>query len=329
MRRLSLLIAVVALVVPLFAANNSIPTVNQPLFPSSVKPGSAAFTLMVNGSAFAPGAVVNWNGIPLTTKFVNRSRLRATVPAANVAAPGTATVTVTNPAPGGGTSFPVFFTVTTPSTSLTFATTVTQVVAADFNNDGKMDLAVLNQGDEYTCDNGYNTVGSEYVSTFLGNGDGTFTAAGSLQADCALLSEGSDFAITVADFNGDGRQDLAVSVFGTICCIDYGRFAVVYLGNGDGTFGPLPTDVLGVGYGLGIATAGDFNHDGEMDLAMEGGDLGSFLFVFEGKGDGTFPGGAETGLNPGTSGEGSWIVAGDFNGDGILDIVLPPFDDGA
>jgi IPT/TIG domain-containing protein len=108
MRRISLVIAVVALVLPVFAANNAIPTVNQPLFPSSVKPGSAAFTLMVDGSAFAPGAVVNWNGVPLPTKFVNRSRLRATVPAADVAAPGTATVTVTNPAPGGGTSFPFF-----------------------------------------------------------------------------------------------------------------------------------------------------------------------------------------------------------------------------
>jgi phage tail sheath protein FI len=95
-----------------FAINsaNPAPAISS-LSPASVAPASAAFTLTVNGSNFISGSVVDWNGTALTTTFVNASQLTAAVPASDVAAAGTASVTVTNPTPGGGISAATSFTI--------------------------------------------------------------------------------------------------------------------------------------------------------------------------------------------------------------------------
>src|SRR5437016_14670127 len=83
---------------------NPIPLINQPLVPDAIKPGGAGFTLIVNGTGFVSGSVAKWNGSTRTTTFVSSSKLRASIPASDIAKPSTAFVTVTNPAPGGGTS---------------------------------------------------------------------------------------------------------------------------------------------------------------------------------------------------------------------------------
>jgi hypothetical protein len=333
MSSLRLPLALVFLIAPLFAASNGIPSVNQPLFPSTVGLGRTDFTLRVDGSGFVPGAVVNWNGMQLATRFINRSQVRATVPAANVANPGTFTVTVTNPTPGGGASNPLFFTVTkrtpsltfAPSSSVTVGASISAVAVGDFDNDGKQDVAVLNQGADYTCTGG--TVGSEYVSTFLGNGDGTFTKTGALQVACPTLDGGSDFAITVADFNGDGWADLAVSFTGYVN-LEFGHYVAIYLGHAGGKFSDQPSTVQGsVGDEGGMPIAGDFNSDGNMDAAIEGSNIGFLLFVLTGKGDGTLSFGPITSLNRDLDSSGGWLVAGDFNNDGILDMVSPPATD--
>jgi hypothetical protein len=85
------------------------------LTPNSIAAGSAAFTLTVNGTGFVPGAVVNWNGSPRTTAFGSDTQLTAQITAEDVAAQGAASVTVVNPAPGGGASNAVTFTVTPPN----------------------------------------------------------------------------------------------------------------------------------------------------------------------------------------------------------------------
>lgn len=74
------------------------------LTPSSVSAGVPGFTLTVKGKCFNFGSVVNWNGAPLSTTYVSSTLLKATVPAALVASPGIASVTVSNPSPGGGAS---------------------------------------------------------------------------------------------------------------------------------------------------------------------------------------------------------------------------------
>jgi hypothetical protein len=77
------------------------PVVIASLNPSSATAGGPAFTLTVNGSGFASGAVVQWNGSPLTTTFVSATQLTAPVAAALIATAGTANVTVSL---GGATS---------------------------------------------------------------------------------------------------------------------------------------------------------------------------------------------------------------------------------
>ncbi|HLZ69183.1 MAG TPA: IPT/TIG domain-containing protein [Dehalococcoidia bacterium] len=91
-------------------ASNPAPTTTS-VSPASATAGGAAFTLTVNGSNFISSSTVQWNGMSLSTSFVSATQLTAAVPAGNVAAPGTATVTVVNPAPGGGASNGQTFTI--------------------------------------------------------------------------------------------------------------------------------------------------------------------------------------------------------------------------
>lgn len=83
------------------------------LNPSSALPGGPAFTLTVNGTNFVNGSVVRWNGANRTTTYVNSTRLTAAITAADVATARTASITVVNPPPGGGTSNAVSFVVGT------------------------------------------------------------------------------------------------------------------------------------------------------------------------------------------------------------------------
>jgi hypothetical protein len=86
-----------------FTTFNSVPEIAS-LLPSSATAGSATFTLTVNGSAFAPGCVVSFNGSPRQTVFVDDSLVRARILAEDVSSADRAEVTVANPEPGGGTS---------------------------------------------------------------------------------------------------------------------------------------------------------------------------------------------------------------------------------
>lgn len=92
------------------APANPAPTISN-LSPSSVAPGGMAFTLTVTGGGFISSSSVNWNGSPRVTTFVNSMQLTATILASDIATAGTANITVTNPAPGGGTSAVAVFTI--------------------------------------------------------------------------------------------------------------------------------------------------------------------------------------------------------------------------
>ena len=89
---------------------NPVPSLKS-LSPASTTHGGKAFTLTVNGSNFVSGSDVEWNGKVVATTFVNSGEVTAKIPASDIAAAGTASVTVKNPAPGGGTSNALTFTI--------------------------------------------------------------------------------------------------------------------------------------------------------------------------------------------------------------------------
>ena len=93
-----------------FAINNSAPTLAS-ISPTSATAGGAAFTLTVNGSGFVSTSTVKFNGVAKTTTFKSASQVTAAIAASDIAAAGTVNVTVTNPAPGGGTSASTQFTI--------------------------------------------------------------------------------------------------------------------------------------------------------------------------------------------------------------------------
>lgn len=106
---------------PIAPKGNPVPFLNQPLVPTAVSPGSAGFTLSVTGTGFVPGATINFNRTPLATTFVDNEHLTAAVPASSVANASTISVTVVNPASGGGSSNVVYFEVGASETTVTFA----------------------------------------------------------------------------------------------------------------------------------------------------------------------------------------------------------------
>lgn len=81
------------------------------LAPPSATHGGKAFTLTVNGSKFVSGCTVEWKGKAVSTSFVNSGQVTARITAADIATAGTAGVTVKNPAPGGGVSNALTFTI--------------------------------------------------------------------------------------------------------------------------------------------------------------------------------------------------------------------------
>ena len=95
-----------------FTVNNPLPVLNS-ISPTSVAVGSAAFTLSLSGSNFNASSVVNFNAKPVSTTFVSATALTASIPATDVATAATDSVTVSNPAPGGGNSTAASFSVST------------------------------------------------------------------------------------------------------------------------------------------------------------------------------------------------------------------------
>ncbi len=108
------------------ASSNSLPfSIYNPapapsgLSPSSATTGSDDVELNVFGESFVRTSTIEWNGAALQTAFVSNSQIAALIPAADLTATGTFTVTVINPPPGGGGSVGFPFTINNPVPSIT------------------------------------------------------------------------------------------------------------------------------------------------------------------------------------------------------------------
>ncbi len=177
-------------------------------------------------------------------------------------------------------------------TKMVAGTRPVAIATGDFNGDNKLDIVVVNQGDNN-------------VTILLGNGDGTFTAA-------AKSSNVGNYpsAVAVGDFNGDKKSDLAVSN-------NQDNGLSILLSNGDGTFaaahdypvGRLPQSVV----------TADFNGDQKLDLAVPNAD--GNVYILLGSPDGTF-----APASPATVAIGGLarsIATADFDGDHKIDLAVP------
>ncbi len=299
----------------LFGQNNPAPSVIQ-LVPVSARPGSGGFTLTIYGANFVTGSVLNWNGSPRATQVVSSDQLTATINAQDVSKATTASVTVANPAPGGGASNVAYFPVQLPSATIALAPDTQRleaglVAAGDFNGDGKLDLVIGQGCFQIGC------IGS--LDFYAGKGDGTFAAPIRTPVNLSEIGDGQTYlrSLFVADFNADGKPDIAFNSWtGDSEIADFGT---IMLGNGDGTFTQIGGPITG-SYQDDVVAVGDLNGDGLPDLVASGP---------SGMGDGpeesiwlANPNGSYTQTQSFIDLGEEGAALGDFNGDEKLDVAF-------
>ena len=172
---------------------------------------------------------------------------------------------------------------------------------ADFNGDGKLDIAVTDRGDKR-------------IVVYLNSGNGTFLAPISTTLQITNATAG----IAAGDFNGDGKQDLIVSTQPGVTDTQYDLFVS---GNGDGTFTQGAT--LPGSHGFISAAVADLNHDSLLDV-IEG--ANGMLNIYLGDGRGNFQMQTLT-ANPLHGDAYLFVASGDFNHDNNTDFVVSTLQD--
>lgn len=168
----------------------------------------------------------------------------------------------------------------------------------DFNNDGNQDIAIANRG-------------ADYISVLLGNGTGDF------KTQSPYNVRDGPVGLTHGTFNADDNCDLIVSN------IDDNSVSLL-LGDGAGGFVLSKSIVLGLNYKPVAITKGDFNLDGDLDVAVASGG-NPYVGILHGDGEGGF--GSLKNYNVGNGSERFDIITADFNNDECLDIAVSNTDD--
>jgi len=172
------------------------------------------------------------------------------------------------------------------------------IASADLRHTGKQDIVTANNG---------SVDGTNGVTVFLGNGNGTFASPHSYNVGPEPQT------VTIADINADTKPDIVVTNSNLNGGGTAGSVSILP-GNGDGTFG-THLDVTAGTFPYGVAV-GDFNSDNKLDLAVTNqGD--NNVEVFQGNGDFTFQAGQTFPTDTAPSG----VAVADFNTDNKPDIV--------
>ena len=291
-------------------SNGSNSLIISGISPSTVAASSLSRTITVDGTGFQSGLTVTITSSSSSTHPAPSQVTSTSFQITAVFNTGSYTISVTNP--GGQSSSPFAF-VAKAATGINFAPQVNyatgattsgpnrgsaSIALADFNGDGKLDIAVSNYA-------------SNTISVFLNKGDGTFGAPvlTTVNPQGAVGLGG----IVSGDFNEDGKPDLVV---GTIAGL---QSDIVLLGNGDGTF-TQKSQILNT-YGFSQAKAVDLNGDKHLDVIS--GDNGN-MSVALGKGDGTFNPAVWVSNGP-LANSYFGMDVGDLTGNGKLDFVGADF----
>ncbi len=96
---------------------NPVPSITK-TSPTAMPAQSSDFTLTVTGTGFISSSQIEWNAAPVSTSYDSNTQLQAQIPASSVASSGTVNITVVSPAPGGGTSNVLHFSVSTLTTNV-------------------------------------------------------------------------------------------------------------------------------------------------------------------------------------------------------------------
>jgi hypothetical protein len=195
------------------------------LSPAGAVVNSPAFTLIVAGTGFTQSSIVQWNGAPLTTTVISNTQLQAAVPAANLTAAATVSITVVNPASEGGASAAVSFTVTPQVTAK-----VVKLVSTNYQT-GRASNATSNNSPPTVSQDGryvsYNSSASDIVPgvTSIGYNDGYLadTCVGtSTQAGCDLSNTRMVVNSNAPFQNGTAYRVVSVSSDGRYVGYDTG-----------------------------------------------------------------------------------------------------------
>lgn len=177
------------------------------------------------------------------------------------------------------------------------------IAVGDFNGDGNTDVVVANTIGQLSL-----TSNNDSVTILFGNGAGGF-----LVRDTAYFPVGTNpSSLAVADFNGDGNLDIAVAN-------NRSNNVTVLLGDGTGGFTPATASPFAAGNGPSGIVAGDFNGDGNIDLAISNEAAGN-VTVLLGDGTGGFNAASASLFAVGSGPDA--LAAADFNRDGNLDLAV-------
>lgn len=177
------------------------------------------------------------------------------------------------------------------------------VAWGDYDNDGKLDILLTG-----------NSFGARISKIYKNNGNGTFTEQTSVS-----LTGVSNSSVAWGDYDNDGNLDILLTGLSDVS----GQVSIIYRNNGDGTF-TEQTSVFLAGVEQGSVAWGDYDNDGYLDILLTGiNGTNQISKIYKNTGAGTFTEQTSASL---TGVSNSSVAWGDYNNDGLLDILLTGYE---